>query len=250
MSDEQETLENIPQSVGQWQHDRRQIKAFVLLSGGMDSTTTLYRAMEAHGPDHVAAIIINYNQRHKVELAKATLTIAKLGISGFYSTLGDVFPLSVLTDPSQAVPKMSYADIKGVSPVFVPFRNGVFLSAASALICGVKNRDLQESLLYFGAHAEDAAGWAYPDCTPEFTGAMANAIRTGTYDRVRLVVPFQYSTKTDIVREGTRLGVNWKDTWSCYEGGTLHCGICPTCIARKLAFIRAGVSDPTYYSEL
>jgi 7-cyano-7-deazaguanine synthase len=105
------------------------------------------------------------------------------------------------------------------------------------------------AIIYFGAHAEDAERSAYPDCTFQFTGAMANAIDVGTYHRVQLNVPWQFMTKDQIIKMGAELGTPYHMTWSCYAGGDLHCGVCPTCRARREAFIRAGVNDPTEYAK-
>src|SRR5690606_32391056 len=102
--------------------------------------------------------------------------------------------------------------------------------------------------LAYGAHAEDAQNWAYPDCTPEFIGAMANAIFIGSYQRLRLWAPLMNMQKYQIVRVGADLGVPFHLTTSCYKGGDKHCGTCPTCISRKGAFIRANVPDPTVYA--
>jgi 7-cyano-7-deazaguanine synthase len=102
-------------------------------------------------------------------------------------------------------------------------------------------------LIYWGAHAEDAAGGAYPDCTVEFVGAMACAIDIGTAHFVRLVAPFVAMSKAEVVAYGASLGVPYDLTWSCYRGGDLHCGTCPTCRARRAAFRNGGVIDPTKY---
>jgi 7-cyano-7-deazaguanine synthase in queuosine biosynthesis len=107
----------------------------------------------------------------------------------------------------------------------------------------------QNAVIYFGAHAEDAQNWAYPDCTPEFIGSMANAIFIGTYQRVRLVTPFIHSLKSTIVHDGWMLDVPYHLTWSCYAGGEVHCGECPTCIARKEAFTKGNIPDPTVYAN-
>ena len=105
-----------------------------------------------------------------------------------------------------------------------------------------------EWAIYFGAHAEDAQNWAYPDCTPEFIGAIANAIYIGTYHTVRLHTPLQWMTKSSIIRLGSELGVDWTKTFSCYKGEELHCGVCPTCRARRQGFIKAQIHDPTVYA--
>lgn len=236
------------------------VRAFVLLSGGIDSTTALYEAKRLFL--NVSAISINYGQRHKRELDFAKWVVSEIkDVDHEIIVLPDVLTGGMLTDPNMRVPEISYANIKGLSPTYVPFRNGTMLSVLAARASKYVNRAADawklppdDSLLkdlvtlYFGAHAEDAAGWAYPDCTPEFVGAMANAIYVGTYNTVRLVAPYIYATKADIIRRGTELGVPYAATWSCYVGGDVHCGVCPTCRARKDAFRIAGVDDPTVYA--
>lgn len=262
-------------------------KAYVLLSGGLDSTTCLHIAMSQ--AESVEAISVNYGQRHSRELEFARKTCAKyniphkiLNIEGILSGKG-----VMLSDASVEIPNISYADIKGVSPTYVPFRNGTLLSLITAQAqkwvnqeierltdflersapgstenqryTGFTNREtakqqatdeMRDSIgIYFGAHADDAANWAYPDTTPEFNGAMANAIHVGTYYTTRLVVPLQWMFKVDIVEKGHKLGVDFTDTWSCYVGGDLHCGTCPTCRSRREAFLLAGVYDPTKYAQ-
>jgi 7-cyano-7-deazaguanine synthase len=153
----------------------------------------------------------------------------------------------MLTDSSIAIPSISYADLPhGVSPTYVPFRNGQMLSKLAGHIQG-NIHFTDDAMIYFGAHAEDAANWAYPDCTPEFVGAMANAIYIGTYQRVRLSTPWLHATKHEIITYGDKHGTPYHLTWSCYVGGERHCGVCPTCRARKDAFVKAGVADPTQY---
>ncbi|KKL66142.1 hypothetical protein LCGC14_2147910 [marine sediment metagenome] len=218
--------------------------ALVLLSGGIDSTTCLYIAREEFGNVNVTGLSINYGQRHlkETEQAKeicdgaARVDFEMLDIPGM--------PKSMLTDPEVEVPNVSYSEIEGVSPTYVPFRNGQLLSRAAAYAQANEYTDI-----YFGAHAEDALNWAYPDCTPEFIGAMANAIYVGTYHQVRLITPLEWLTKCEIIRLGERLGVPWELTWSCYKGEELHCGICPTCRARRDGFLDSGVRDPTIYAE-
>lgn len=228
--------------------------AYVLLSGGIDSSTCVTRACNDVGQRNVRCVSMNYHQRHLKELQYAKK------VSDFYGRSHKVIeitniPKTMLTDKNSEVPNTSYADIKGVSPSYVPFRNGLMLSTLTSHIAGelVKEDNPQEqysddALLYFGAHGEDAAGWAYPDCTLEFVGAMANAIYVGTYHRVRLVTPFIQLMKDEIIRYGIRNGTPYHLTWSCYVGGEQHCGVCPTCRARKDAFKRAEAHDPTEYA--
>ena len=244
-------------------------KAFVLLSGGIDSTTCLALAMEDYDRN-VEAVTVDYGQRHIKEAEHAQL------ICDYYSISHTVLPLRgllsgvgvMLTDPNVTVPNIPYSEIKGVSPTYVPFRNGTMLSAITAHAQKYVNQQITRLLddpefggssveatqaakdlcgVYFGAHAEDAHNWAYPDCTPEFVGAMANAIYIGTYFSVRLHAPFVSASKADIISTGNRFGVPYHLTWSCYKGEELQCGICPTCLARKEAFLDAGIVDPTIY---
>lgn len=233
-------------------------KAAVLLSGGIDSTTALYLAVNNHGFDNVVAYSVDYGQRHKKEVEYADASCAVLKVQKRVLNLSAVVPATMLTNPDRTVPDISYDDIVGTSPTYVPFRNGLMLSAAASAFHGaILNGDfgdpesvgLAENYLYYGAHAEDAQGWAYPDCTPEFNGAMANAIYVGTYGKVRVNTPLQWLVKGDIILLGQRLGVDWRNTWSCYKGGELHCGVCPTCRARRAGFESVGVVDPTEYDK-
>lgn len=226
--------------------------AFVLLSGGLDSTTCLYLARTQF--QEVRAVSINYGQRHSKELSFARQSSSALGIPHHIINIPNLIPSTMLTDQSQQVPNISYDEIKGVSPTYVPFRNGLMLSVMTSYAHGTlinEGRDSERTQhgIYFGAHAEDAANFAYPDCTPAWIADMGNAINIGTYYRIKLYAPLQTKTKAQVVALGTSLGVNFSLTWSCYRGETLHCGVCPTCRSRRQAFITAGVTDPTVYFE-
>jgi 7-cyano-7-deazaguanine synthase len=227
------------------------MKAFVLVSGGIDSTTCLHIAHKEF-KGNVEAISINYGQRHIKETEFAKKSAFDLNIAHTTLDLRGVIPKTMLTDAEAHVPDVSYAEIKGVSPTYVPYRNGLLLSAATSYVHAqrVERPDVDEWGIYFGAHAEDAQNWAYPDCTPEFIGAMANAIYIGTYHNIRLHTPLQWLGKAAIIKWGTELGVNWAKTWSCYKGENLHCGVCPTCRARRKGFEDANIHDPTEYSHL
>ncbi len=220
-------------------------KAFVLHSGGIDSTTCLYIALNQFAGEDVVAVSVDYGQRHIKEIAQSRTITQNLGCEHMTIRLG-AQPESMLTNPHQEIPNASYSELAGVSPTYVPFRNGQLLS----YIAGIAHaKGGSGSEVFFGAHAEDAAGWAYPDCTPEFIGAMANAIYIGTYTQVRLVTPLQWLMKPDVIKLGNTLGVDYAPTWSCYAGGKLHCGTCPTCRSRRDGFIAAGVPDPTEYAS-
>lgn len=245
-------------------------RSFVLLSGGIDSSTCLSIANQTHKAigGEVEAISINYGQRHKKEIECAK------EVANYYRVEHTVLDMDfagdcMLTNKDTEVPNISYDQIKGVSPTYVPFRNGMMLSRLAAYAQsyvnkiskqlehtdGPEGRLLKPNLedlctIYFGAHAEDAKNWAYPDCTPEFIGSMAAAIYIGTYRTVRLQAPLTYASKAQTVAWGKALNTPYHLTWSCYKGEELHCGICPTCRARKEAFKTAGVIDPTEYADI
>ncbi len=220
-------------------------KAYVLLSGGVDSSTALAIANE-DWDGSVKAVAVNYGQRHTKELNCAVEVANHFQNEFIVRDIQGIISTGGLTDADLDIPPVSYADLPyGVSPTYVPFRNGTMLS----LIAGMAATDDEGKAVYIGVHAEDAQNWAYPDCTPEFMGGMANAIYVGTYHKIQLYTPLIWMKKHEIVSAGTKLGVPWHKTWSCYEGGELHCGVCPTCRARQDAFIFARITDPTEYND-
>jgi 7-cyano-7-deazaguanine synthase len=223
------------------------MKGLVLHSGGLDSTTLLKVAMDEC--DDVESLTILYGQKHEKEVDAAVEICRRFGVEHGVIEIPNIFKGygSTLIDDDKPQPQMTYEELReseGPSPTYVPFRNAIFLSMATARAL-VANADY----VYFGAHADDAHNWAYPDCTPEFIGAMTNAVNVGTYYKTRLRSPFMWATKAEIVRIGTKLGVPFEATWSCYDGGELQCGVCPTCVSRKEAFRQAGIEDPTKYSR-
>jgi 7-cyano-7-deazaguanine synthase len=227
-------------------------KAFVLLSGGIDSSTCLGIAMDKYGgtPGGVEAVGIHYGQRHLKELECAAKLCDHYHIDQVVLRLGDQ-PKSMLTDAKAKVPNISYKDIVGVSPTYVHFRNGQMLSKIAAYASSQVNNKgpWTDAVILFGAHAEDAAGDAYPDCRLDFVGCMGAAIWIGTYGKIRLSAPLIELYKHQVVEWGTKLCVPYQLTWSCYKGEDLHCGVCPTCRARQDAFRIAEVIDPTQYAE-
>ena len=222
-------------------------KALVLCSGGVDSTTLLAMAVERYGAENVYALSISYGQKHAREIESARAVAAHYGVEQRFLDLAVIFAdsnCSLLEHSTESVPESSYADQLAETdgaPVstYVPFRNGLFLSAAASealsLGCGA---------LYYGAHHDDWAGNAYPDCSQAFVDAMGAAIAEGTGGELHLEAPFVMWSKADIVREGLALGVPYELTWSCYEGGEHPCGVCATCIDRQRAFELNGVKDP------
>ncbi len=223
------------------------MKALVLTSGGLDSTTCLALAIEKYGAENVLALSISYGQKHSKEIDAARAVTSYYGVTLRTLDLAKLFEgsdCSLLVGSSEDIPKESYAsqlektDGKPVS-TYVPFRNGLFLSSAASIAlsngCDV---------IYYGAHSDDAAGNAYPDCSEDFNNAMNTAIYLGSGKQLKIVAPFVSKTKADVVAEGLRLKAPYHLTWSCYEGGEKPCGKCGTCIDRASAFAANGVSDP------
>ncbi len=217
------------------------MKAVVLLSGGLDST--LVTTMAVRECESVHPISFYYGQKHAVELGSAVAVASFFRLTLKYQEIADVFEgsNSALVDDVE-IPDISYDEIVGVSPTYVPFRNGSFISLASAYAMTVG-----ADVVMIGAHAEDARGWAYPDCSPEFIGAMTAAVYIGTYGKVRLVAPLLTMTKADIVRKSDEVGSPMHLTRSCYKKEDIACGTCPTCQSRLAAFEVAGLTDPIPY---
>ena len=222
-------------------------RALVLCSGGVDSTTLLAMAVERYGAANVVALSISYGQRHNKEVESAKKVAAYYGVQQRFLDLAAIFAdsnCSLLAHSSQEVPEESYAQQlqeTGGKPVstYVPFRNGLFLSSAASMALS-----LGCSVLYYGAHHDDWAGNAYPDCSQEFVEAMNRAIVEGTGGELHMEAPFVQWSKADIVKCGLELGVPYELTWSCYEGGEKPCGVCGTCIDRTRAFELNGATDP------
>ncbi len=223
------------------------MKALVLFSGGLDSSTCLALAIEKYGKENVIALSISYGQKHSKEINAARAVAEYYGTELVSLDLAPIFEGSdcaLLEGSDQAIPKGDYAnqlvssDGKPVS-TYVPFRNGLFLSCAASVAlsrgCGV---------IYYGIHSDDAAGSAYPDCSSDFNSHISKAISIGSGEQLRVEAPFVELTKADVVAQGLRLGVPYELTWSCYEGGEKPCGCCGTCIDRAKAFAANGVSDP------
>ena len=226
------------------------MKALVLFSGGVDSTTCLAMAVEQYGAENVTALSVRYGQKHEKELEAAEKLRKYYGVRYRVLDLTPVFAesdCSLLAGSGREIPKETYAkqqenaDGKPVS-TYVPFRNGLFLSSAAsvALSHGCE-------VIYYGAHADDAAGSAYPDTSAEFNEAITRAIYLGSGKALRIVAPFIDQPKSKVVAVGTEIGVPFQLTWSCYEGREKACGLCGTCRDRLRAFRENGLEDPVEY---
>ena len=223
-------------------------RAVVLLSGGMDSATALAIA-KADGFD-VIALTIDYGQRHRREIDAAKKVAKHFGVRDHRVVSLDLTPIggSALTDKTIRVPEQRRLEEigRGIPVTYVPARNTILLSYALGLAeaTGAK-------AIYIAANFQDYSG--YPDCRPEFYKAFQEVARLGTKrgvegDVIEIRTPIISMTKADIVRKGQELGVPWKLTWSCYQGGDKACGVCDSCQLRLKGFREAGVKDPLPYA--
>lgn len=224
-------------------------KAVVLLSGGLDSVTTM--AIARHDGFAVFALSVNYGQRHVAELHSARNAAQSLDAVMFHTMAVDLrgFGKSSLTsDMSVPVGRSAEEMAQGIPSTYVPARNTVLLSCALAFA-----ESIDAAHIFVGVNALDYAG--YPDCRPEFIAAfetLANlATKVGVEGhRIRIHTPLIHSTKAQIIRRGLELGVDYRLTSSCYQPSTdgIACGRCDACLLRLAGFAEVGVADPVKYA--
>lgn len=213
------------------------MKAVLIYSGGLDSTTLLYEYKESIA----LAVSFDYGSKHNErEIAFARLNCEKLGVEHIVIPLEFMqkYFRSSLLKGGEDIPEGSYDDSNMQSTV-VPFRNGIMLAIAAGL---AESRGLDAVMM--ANHGGDHA--IYPDCRPEFVDAFGKAVEAGTYNGVKLLSPYCNITKRDIALRGKALGIDYSLTYSCYKGGEKHCGKCGTCTERREAL--EGF-DPTEYEE-
>lgn len=228
-------------------------KALVLSSGGCDSTVCVSLAVDKFGKQNVSTVSVFYGQKHNKELECAEKVSKFYDVNHYVLDLSNVLQYSncsLMKNSTEAIPLESYAEQieengEGKVSTYVPFRNGLMLSAVAALAQSIYPEDDVD--IYIGAHADDAAGRAYADCSEEFTSAMNTAIVIGTYGKVRVVAPLVNMNKAQVVATGLKLGTPFNLTYSCYNGREKACGKCGTCIDRLAAFKANGVTDPIEY---
>jgi 7-cyano-7-deazaguanine synthase len=213
-------------------------KAVVILSGGMDSTLCSYIA-KSKGYE-IITVHFNYGQRTMEKELESFRKISKeLNVLETYEIDLDFFKqigASALTDTSIDVPTSGIED--GVPITYVPFRNGIFLSIATAIA-----EKENANAIFIGVVQEDSSG--YPDCRDEFIDKMSNAMNSGTKEstNIEIITPLVHLTKEQIVKESIRLNVPLQFTWSCYKNEDRACGVCDSCRLRLKGFELAGVSD-------
>lgn len=220
-------------------------KAVVILSGGMDSTLSSYIAKNNNYD--LIAVHFNYGQRTEKKELKAFRDICKeLNVLNkyeidipFFTQIG----ASALTDKTIDIPVDGVE--KGIVPItYVPFRNGIFLSIASAIA-----EKEEASAMYIGVVQEDSSG--YPDCSDSFIQKMQNAINEGTKEetKIEIITPLVHLSKAQIVEEAIKLNVPLELTWSCYKEEDQACGVCDSCRLRLNGFEKANKKDPIPYKE-
>lgn len=206
------------------------MKTILIYSGGMDSTTLLYKLL-AEG-DRVRALSFNYGQRHKKELKAAAKICKKLGVPHKIVDITAIKSLmegSALTSDNVRVPEGHYKD-KTMKLTVVPNRNMIFLALAIAQAVSLKF-DRVAMAVHVGDHA------IYPDCRPAFIKAMRTVSKIANYEKIAIHTPFLNITKRDIAQIGRKLSVPYKLTWTCYKGLQKPCGKCGACMERTEALL-------------
>jgi 7-cyano-7-deazaguanine synthase len=229
------------------------VKAVVLLSGGMDSCVCAAIARERHGAENVRLLHARYGQRTESRERQAFEEIAKFwGIRERLVVKLEHFRAiggSALTDGRIAVPENQPSaphpgEGRAIPVTYVPFRNAHLLSVGVSW-----GEAIGAGALYIGAVAEDSSG--YPDCRPEYYRVFQELIRVGTKPetQIEMVTPVIAMKKSEIVRRGMELGAPLHLTWSCYQGEEQACGKCDSCVLRLRAFAEAGIVDPIPYRK-
>ena len=218
-------------------------KAIVLLSGGLDSSTALYVAKK-EGFDELYALTFEYGQKHDREIRSASAIAKAVGVREhkIVRLMLNAWKGSSLTDPDVVI-QDGDADRTDIPDTYVPARNMVFLSVAASYADALDITDI-----FIGVSEMDYSG--YVGCREEFIRSMEQTINLGTVlgaekkQKITIHAPFLRMTKADEVKLGTKLGVDFSLTWSCYRGGEKPCGTCDSCLLRARAFAEAGIADP------
>ena len=221
-------------------------KAVVLLSGGLDSSTLLHYVVKRLGAREVHAVSFLYGQKHQRELDCAKWQANAAGVKAhdivdmsFFAALTP--GSSALTDAAVAVPRLADLDAAALSqpPTYVPNRNMMLLSVAAAYAEARGVRDI-----FYGAQTQDSYG--YWDCTAEFLNKINAVLALNHRPPVIVHAPFVRMRKAEEIRIGLELGVDYAHTWTCYRGGQIPCGECPSCAERAGAFNEIGIPDPLF----
>jgi 7-cyano-7-deazaguanine synthase len=216
-------------------------KAVILLSGGLDSTTTLYLA-KSQGYE-LNAIIFHYNQRHRKEIEFAKKVVNLNNIEHHLVEINLGWVKSSLTNEKIGTPYNRNLFNKEIPLTYVSARNIIFLSYAFSLA-----ESIGAKKIFLGAHVQDYSG--YPDCRPQFFENFQKAFNLGMkYQDIEIVTPLIDKSKKEIIELGLKLGVPFEHTWSCYDGAETPCGRCDSCRFRINAFKELGMADPLLLGE-
>jgi len=222
------------------------MKVVVIASGGVDSSILLYKTVKEDYETYVLTFI--YGQKHKREIESAKKICEGLNVHHKVidlSVLKDILSGSALTDSGVEIPEVPETAeyFETLKTTIVPNRNSIFLSIAIGYAVSIGANHV-----FFGAHHSDRG--VYPDCRREFVETFEHAERLANDSSLLVVAaPFVNMNKSEIVKLGVEMGVPYKETWSCYKGGRIHCGVCSSCRERKRAFQEAAVLDPTEYER-
>ncbi len=225
------------------------MKAVILLSGGLDSSTVVYKALVDGCQAY--AISFDYQQRHRKELQSALAIAKAAGVVEHQVVSFDLrqWGGSALTDNSIDLPQERDLDemAQNIPITYVPARNTIFLSFALGYA-----ESINAERVYIGVNALDYSG--YPDCRPDYIQAMQEVFRLGTKqgregEPIKIHTPLINLKKTEIIQLGNQLGVPWELTWSCYTGEHVACGVCDSCRLRLAAFAELGLQDPIPYAK-
>jgi 7-cyano-7-deazaguanine synthase len=214
-------------------------KAVILLSGGLDSSTTLYDAADQGYTCY--CLVFDYGQRHKKEIIQAKAVAQKAGFRSVCVKISLPWKGSALLDNKISVPQGRALNAKGIPITYVPARNIIFLSFAASYAEAIGAKTI-----FIGANAVDYSG--YPDCRPEFIRAyqamLARGLKTSVEGKsIKVRTPLIRLSKAQIVQLAVKLKVPLHLTWSCYNGGRRPCGVCDSCRLRAQGFAQAKVQD-------
>ncbi len=217
------------------------IDCVAIVSGGMDSVTLLhYLVNQGRNP---AVITFEYGQKHAKEIEFARFNAALFSLEHRVASLTDLaylFSSSALVSETISIPNIEEVEGNPQPPTYVPNRNMIFLSLAAAYA-----ESVGVTTVYYGAQAQDLYG--YWDTTPEFLSKLNAVFQLNRSEPIQIEAPFVHFSKTEVLRTGLALGVDYSYTWSCYAGEEVACGRCPTCAERLHAFAEVGIPDPIKY---
>ena len=214
-------------------------RAVVIFSGGMDSFTMLHKARQTY--EEVFALTFDYGQKHVKEIGYAKSVCTGLQLLHKIVDITEVNQLlagSSLTSDIE-MPEGHYAD-DNMKATVVPNRNMILLSLAVGYAVSIN-----ASKVLYGAHSGDHD--IYPDCRPEFVNKMNAVCAIANYDAIEIITPYLHENKTGILRDGLSMGLDYGETWTCYNGRQKACGKCGSCVERLEAFSENGIKDPLSY---